>query len=262
MISLSRTVKDIYQYRALVWALVQRHLATRYRGSVLGFLWSILNPLFLMLVYLLVFRYYMRAANVEHYPIFLFCGLLPWAWTSSALMEGTTSIVSSGHLITKSMFPAELLPVVSVITTMVNFILSLPILFIFMICSGVGAHLTLLALPFLVVVQFIFLVGAGLALGALNVLFRDVQHILGNLLSLLFFLCPIVYPSTVVPEKFQFTMVLNPFALLTQTYHHLILDGALPSLSEVVYLVGWSLFVAILGNIIFSRYRESFAELL
>ncbi len=243
-------------------ALSKRHLATRYRGSLLGFLWSILNPLFLMLVYLLVFRYYMRSNFVENYPIFLFCGLLPWAWTTSALMEGATSVVSSGHLITKSMFPAQLLPVVSVITTMVNFLLSLPLLLLFMIAAGVPLHATLLLLPVVIGIQFIFLVGVGLALGALNVLFRDVQHILSNVISLLFFLCPIVYPASVVPEKLRFTLELNPFAALTECYHSIILYGQYPSLQSVMYVISFAFLTFMIGNFIFSRYRETFAELL
>ncbi len=261
-LSITHTLKEVHQYRGLVWALVQRHLAQRYRGSALGFLWSIINPLCLMLVYVLVFHYYMRSNLVDNYPIFLFCGLLPWVWTSSALMEGATSIVHSGHLITKSMFPAQLLPVVAVITTMVNFVLSLPVLAVFMIVAGVPFYLSLLALPLLLVLQFVFLVGCGLLLSSLNVIFRDVQHILGNLLSFLFFLCPIVYPATVVPEKLRFTLYLNPVALLTQCYQKAILDGVFPSPSDVVYLLAFSCVVALVGNFVFHRHRESFAELL
>ena len=261
-LSLTHTLRELHQYRGLIYALAQRHLAQRYRGSMLGFLWSIINPLCLMLVYVLVFHYYMRSNLVEHYPIFLFCGLLPWVWTSSALMEGTTSIVHSGHLITKSMFPAQLLPVVSVITTMVNFVLSLPVLFIFMLAAGVEMHATLAALPLLIVLQFLFLCGWTLMLSALNVLFRDVQHILGNLLTFLFFLCPIVYPAAIVPEQFRFTLLLNPFALLTQCYQQIILDGVLPSALNLGYLFAFTGLLLVLGNVVFSGHRESFAELL
>jgi len=245
-----------------MWALAQRHLAQRYRGSLLGFLWSIINPLCLMLVYVLVFHYYMRSNLVEHYPIFLFCGLLPWIWSSSALMEGTSSIVQSGHLITKSMFPAQLLPMVAVLTTMVNFVLSLPLLFVFMFASGVTFKLTLLALPFLVLLQFLLLSGCVLLLSSLNVVFRDVQHILGNLLSFLFFLCPIVYPASIVPEQLRFSLYLNPLALLTQFYQQVILDGTLPPAAHVGYLLAVSAVIILVGNLVFCRHRESFAELL
>jgi ABC-type polysaccharide/polyol phosphate export permease len=255
-------LQELYRFRALVTALTVRHLAVRYRGSFFGFLWSFLNPLCLMLVYTLVFKFYIRFDNVNNYTIFLFCGLLPWLWISSGLLEGTTSIISSGHLITKSMFPAHILPAVAVITSMINFLLSLPLLFIFMAVAGMSFHWSLLLLPVVVVLQAFFLLGAGLALSALNVQFRDVQHIVGNLLTFLFFLCPILYPITQVPERFHFTMDYNPLAQMTIFYQKLILDGVLPSLWDWAFLSSFVLVSMVAGSLVFRRYRESFAELL
>lgn len=257
-----RNFKELYQYRALLWALVVRHLATRYRGSALGFLWSILNPLCLMLVYLLVFKYYIRFDQVQNYTVFMFCGLLPWIWFTSGVSEGTSSIASSGHLITKSMFPAHVLPAVAVITTLVNYMLSLPVLLVLMLLTGASLHPTLLLLPFLILLQALLLLGLTMALSAINVQFRDVQHMLGNLLTFLFFLCPIIYPASSVPEKFRWTIDLNPLAVLTQSYHQLILDGTVPSLGAASYLLAVVFLVLLVGNMIYERYRESFAELL
>ena len=255
-------LRQLYQYRALIGALVTRHLSIRYRGSALGFLWSLLNPLCLMLVYTLVFKYYIRFSEVENYTIFLFCGLLPWLWTTGALLEGTSAISSSGHLITKSMFPAHVLPTVAVLTNLVNFLLSLPLLFLFMWGSGMELHWTLLGLPVLIFAQSVFLWGGALALSSLNVYLRDVQHLIGNLLTLLFFLCPILYPLDIVPEKFKFTFDFNPFALMTVFYQDLVLTGQMPLLPQVVFVLVSTLLVAILGNVIYNRYREGFAELL
>lgn len=254
--------RELYRFRVLIGALVVRHLSVRYRGSVLGFLWSFLNPLCLMLVYMLVFKFYIRFDSVDNYTIFLFCGLLPWIWFTSAVSEGTSSIVSSGHLITKSMFPAHVLPTVSVISTGVNLLLSLPLLFLFMFVGGVPFHATLIALPVLITVQFFFLLGLALVLASLNVQFRDVQHIVTNLLTFLFFLCPIIYPASSVPARFQFTLDLNPLALFTLFYHDLILDGVWPDPVRAAYLVAWVGIVLFIGHAIFKRYREGFAELL
>ncbi len=256
------SLKELFRYRALVGALVSRHLALRYRGSALGFLWSFLNPLCLMLVYVLVFKYYIRFDQVEHYAVFLFCGLLPWIWLTSGLNEGAAAIVSSGHLITKSMFPAHILPAVAVITSMVNFLLSLPLLAVFMLALGVPFHASLLLVPVVIVLQFLLLLGAAVGLGSLNVLFRDVQHLLANVLTFLFFLCPIVYPASSVPEKFGFTLRINPFAQLTVMYHDLILNGVVPSALSFLYVTAWVAFLLLGGYLIFARYRESFAELL
>ena len=259
---MSDIFKELYRYRALLSALVVRYLVMRYRGSMLGFLWSFLNPLCLMLVYFLVFKFYIRFEQVDNYTVFLFVGLLPWLWSLSGLLEGTASIVSGGHLITKSMFPAHILPAVAVLTTMVNFILSLPLLFLFMYFTGVQFHLTLLLLPLLLLLQMLLLHGLTLGLGAINVHFRDVQHVLGNLLTLVFFLCPILYPISSVPEKLRFTLTSNPFALLTICYHDLILEGTIPSTVTLLSLVGFVLLAILFGSVVYNRYRESFAELL
>lgn len=255
-------LKQIYQFRSLLWALVTRHLAIRYRGSVLGFFWSLLNPLCLMLVYSLVFKYYVRLPGVEHYSIFMFTGLLPWLWLTSSLSESTSSIVGSGHLITKSMFPAHILPLVPVVTNGINLLLSLPLLFIFMWFGGVPFHWTLIFVPVLLLIQFITLQGIGVLLSSLNVYYRDIQHILGNALTFVFFLCPILYTPQTVPDKFQFSLLYNPFAQLTMGYHALIIDGVLPSLFSISFMVGFMLLTVISGYWVFSRNHESFAELL
>ena len=254
--------QELLKYKALVWALIVRTLSSRYRGSVLGFLWSFLNPLCLMLVYLLVFRYYIRFNQVDNYTIFLFCGLLPWIWISSGLLEGATSVVSSGHLITKSMFPAQVLPAVAVLTSMINYLLSLPLLFIIMLCSGVSIPATIILLPVLCILQALLLFGLSLILAALNVYYRDVQHIVGNFLTFAFFLCPILYPRSVVPERFRFTLDLNPLALLTESYQLVLLDGVYPSLWTFVYITIWVAIGLWSGAYVFRQYRERFAEAL
>lgn len=255
-------IKNLFRYRTLIAALVGRHLSIRYRGSVLGFLWTLLNPLCLMLVYMLVFKYYIRFDDQEHYSIFLFTGLLPWLWVQSSLIEGAASITSSGHLITKSLFPADVLPAVAVLTNLVNLLLSLPVLLVIMLVTGATLHWTILLLPLVLIMQAIFLFGVVLILAALNVHFRDVQHILGNLLTFVFFLCPILYPLKVVPERFQFTLHMNPLASFTVSYHRLILEGQLPELWTMGYIVGATVVALAVGNRVFEHYRETFAELL
>lgn len=254
------SIGELYKYRTLFFALVRRHLAMRYRGSALGFLWSFLNPLLLMLVYTLVFRYYIRFDHVPNYTIFVFCGLLPWIWFTSSLSEGTSSIVSSGHLITKSMFPAHLLPTVAVVTNLIHFVLSLPLLFLFMYFAGLPFHATLILTPIVILLQFCLVQGLVLALSSFNVFFRDVQHLLANFLTLLFFLCPVLYPLSTVPERFRFTMEWNPFALITVFYHQTILEGSLPGIRPLIYVVFCVLIALLMGNFIYNRYSESFAE--
>ncbi|MCB0330096.1 MAG: ABC transporter permease [Bdellovibrionales bacterium] len=253
---------ELWKYRALVAALVERHLHARYRGSMLGLIWSFLNPLCLMAVYTLVFKYYIRFTEVENYTIFLFCGLLQWLHVSSAMLEGSTSISSGGSLITKSLFPAHLLSAVSVLTSLVHFLLSLPLLFIFMFASGVGFHWTLLLLPLLMIVQTVFLYGLALFLGTFNVAYRDVQHLVGNALTLLFFLCPVLYPASSVPPAFQPFLAFNPFAVFTACYQDVLYYGTWPDVIDLVQLTAWSGITLIIGISTYSAHREGFAEAL
>jgi lipopolysaccharide transport system permease protein len=250
---------ELFKFRQLVLALVERHLSARYRGSVLGFMWSLLNPLCLMIVYTVVFHHFMRNSAIANYEIFLFCGLLPWLWVTSSLAEGASSIVSSGHLITKSLFPAHILPVVSVLTNMIHFLLSLPIMVVFMLIQGVPFFLSLAILPVVIFLQLLFLTGIVIGLGSLNVLYRDVQHIVGNAITLLFFLNPIVYSASIVPERFKWALMLNPFSLWTITYQSIILEGIIPW-SNIGLLTVFSLISVIVGNLVFNNYRELFAE--
>lgn len=262
MLGLQGSLQRLWQFRALMGALVKRHIATRYRGSVFGFLWSLLNPLCLMGVYTLVFSYYMRFNGGPHYALMVFAGLLPWIWTSSALVEGTASLVNSGHLITKSLFPPQVLPVVSVTAGMVHFLLALPVLALFVALGGIPIPWTWLLVPFVVILQAVFLTGIVLALSALNVFYRDVQHLVGNLLTLLFFLCPVVYPASTVPERFRFLINYNPFAALTQFYQELLVEGRLPALGSMLYVTAACVVVAIIGIRVHNHFQERFAEAL
>ena len=255
-------LSELWRSRTLVGALVRRHIATRYRGSVLGFVWSFLNPLCLMAVYTLVFSHYMRVAGGPHYHIMVFAGLLPWIWSTSALHEGTSSIVSSGHLITKSMFPAHVLPFVSVTASMIHFILALPILLVFMYIDGVSLTATWLLLPLVVALHALFLLGVVLGLSALNVFYRDVQHLLGNVLTFVFFLCPVVYPRTNIPERARFWVDLNPLALATEFYQMILVEGVLPPVGHLLYFAVAAIATLALGVFIYQRNREHFAEAL
>ena len=255
-------LSELWKFRALVAALVERHLHARYRGSLLGMLWSFLNPLCLMAVYTLVFQYYIRFDSVENYTIFLFCGLLQWIHVSSSLLEGSTSVSSGGSLITKSLFPAHLLPAVSVLTSLVHFVFSLPLLFVFMLGFGVPFTPLIFLLPLLMIIQTVFLYGIALFLGTLNVAFRDVQHLVGNLLTLLFFLCPILYPASTVPEQFQPFLTFNPLAVFTSCYQEILFYGTVPSVLDVAHLIAWSGVTLLIGVSTYNAHRESFAEAL
>ncbi len=256
-----RNIKEMWKYRSLIQALVGRHLRARYRGSFLGFVWSFLNPLCLLAVYSLVFVYYIRFDSIENYSVFLFTGLLPWLWFSGGLMDAVSSISGGGSLITKSLFPPHILPVVSVLTNLAHFLLAIPVLIIFMLFSGISLEISLIWFPLIVLVQLVFLTGLSLLFSALNVHFRDIQHILNNFLTLWFFLCPILYSVATIPEGFKPTIYFNPVALFTLMYHSVFLEGQAPSMLGLGITAVCALVSFAIGNFVFNRFREGFAEL-
>lgn len=252
---------DVLRHRSLVVALLVRQLKIRYRGSILGFVWTFLNPLLLMAVYALVFRFYMRLA-VPNYALFLLAGLLPWTWFASSLSEGTNAIVGGSSLVTKSLFPSEILPVVVVLANMVNFLLSIPLLVLAGWLYGVDFNpLAWLCLVPIVVLQCLFTLGLVLALAALNVHYRDVQHVVANILLLWFFLTPIVYPVEQVPAGLHALLWLNPMALFAEIYHGVFAATSWPSLDTVGMLGVYTLASLLLGAKIFDGYRDTFPEL-
>lgn len=257
-----RNLEELFRSRNLLWALIVRQLGVRYRGSVLGFLWTFLNPLLLLATYSLVFKYYIRFDHVENYTLFMFAGLLPWIWFSSSLIEAISSISSSGSLITKALFPPQVLPVVSICAGLVNFLLSLPLLVGFMVIldEPITSNL-LLVIPF-VFLQCLFLLGLSFLFSALNVLFRDVQHIVGSFLTFWFFLCPILYPVDVVPERFHFTIDFNPMAIVIQGYQAAFLGNPVPGIHLITYCGAVSLLLILVGSLVFNGLRERFAECL
>jgi lipopolysaccharide transport system permease protein len=260
---------ELYRFRVLIVTLVLRELRARYRGSLLGFLWSFLNPLLLMGVYVLVFAVYLRVP-MEKYALFLFTGLLPWLWFSQSLGHATGVIVGSGGLVKRILFPAEILPLVSVLSNLANLLLSLPLLFFFLLLFGVRPGPVLAFLPLLLLIQLLLTVGLALPLAALNVHLRDVEQILANVLVLLFFLSPILYPVTTVPLTIHVgdaltlplrpLYFLNPVAGLVQGYQNILFFGREPHWIHLGMVTATALVALWVGYAVFDRLRDSLAE--
>jgi homopolymeric O-antigen transport system permease protein len=260
---------ELYRFRALILTLVLRDLRARYRGSLLGFLWSFLNPLMLMLVYVLVFAVYLRVP-MEHYAVFLFTGLLPWLWFSASLGHATGVIVGSGSLVKRILFPAEILPLVSVLSNLANLLFSLPLLFLFLLLFGIPVGPVVAFLPLLLLVQLLLTVGLALPLAALNVHLRDVEQILANGLVLLFFLSPILYPVATVPQTLHLRGVLtvplrplyflNPVAGLVQGYQNIIFFNRSPHWIHLGMVAVAAVIVFWGGYRVFDHLRDGLAE--
>lgn len=257
-------LRQLFRYRGLIQTLVTRELKARYRGSVLGFFWSFVNPLLLLLVYTFVFSVVLPGfrGDLEPYALFLFCGLLPWTWFSSALLESSNSLIAHGNLIKKVLFPAEILPVVAVLSNMFHYLFALPILGLFLAFYARPLSLVELAwFPVVVFVQLVLTLGLALVLSALTVHFRDLRDILGNLLTLWFFSTPILYPMSQLPPVGKRFMDINPFTHLAISYQEILFyDGPFGHWRWLLALLAGSVAFFLVGFAIFDRLRDSFAE--
>jgi lipopolysaccharide transport system permease protein len=253
------------RYRGLIQTLVVRDLKARYRGSVLGFFWSFINPLLLLLIYNFVFTTVMpgvRPADLEPYALFMFCGILPWTWFSSSLLESSSTLLSGGNLIKKVLFPAEVLPIVTVLANMAHFFLGLPILVTFLVYYRRPLDpVELLWFPVIVLVQLVLTIGLALLLSALTVHFRDLKDLLGNLLTLWFFATPIIYPISQAPDYMRWAMNLNPMTHLAISYQEVLFYvGPHGHWRWLMSLALLAVLVFLLGYFVFDRLRDSFAE--
>ena len=256
-------LKRLPKYRGLIQSLVARELKARYRGSVLGFFWSFFNPLLLLVVYTFVFTYVMPPPdNIPHYSLFLFCGLLPWTWFSTSLIEASNVLISGGNLIKKVMFPAEILPFVTVLANLVHFLLGLPILVIFLIYFKAPLQLSeLVWFPVVVFVQLIMTLGFALILSALTVHFRDIKDILTNVMTLWFFATPIIYRWDNPPAQIRRYLNLNPFTHIAVSYQEILyFEGPFGNAKWLTALLVGSVLLFLFGYFLFDRLRDSFAE--
>ena len=255
----------LLRYRALIQSLVARDLKARYRGSVLGFFWSFVNPLLLLLVYTFVFTVVLpgfRGEGMEPFALFMFCGLLPWTWFSSSLLESANVLIAGGNLIRKVLFPAEVLPIVSVLAGMAHFFLGLPILAAFFLYyQRPIVPADLLWLPVIVLVQLTLTLGLALIVSALTVHFRDLRDLLANLLTLWFFATPIIYPLSLVPDDVRPYLGLNPFTHLAVAYQEvLFVQGPFTGGARLLLIGAASLLVLAFGYFVFDRLRDTLAE--
>jgi ABC-type polysaccharide/polyol phosphate export permease len=256
-------IRALVRYRALVQSLVSRELKARYRGSVLGFLWSLVNPLLLLLTYTLVFTVILpnRQPDIEPYFLFLFCGILPWTWFQASLAESSGVIIASGNLIKKVLFPAEVLPTVTVLSNLAHFLLGLPILLGFLAWKGRLSG-TALLLPLPMLVQLVLTLGLALFLSALAVHFRDVQNILVHVLHLWFFATPVIYSYAAIGEGslLRQALRLNPMTHVIVTYQQMLFHGNVDHWRGLflALLVGVAAFTA--GAFLFDRLRDTLPE--
>lgn len=230
-----------------------KNLKLRYRGTVLGYLWSLLNPVLMMIVYSIVFSYIVRI-GVKNYPIFLLCALLPWGFFSTSLTAASSSIVDNFNLINKVYFPREIFPVSVIFANLLHLIISMIILIVFLSFTQTISILPIFTLPFAIIAHVVFTIGISLLLSCLTVFYRDIKHILEIVMVIWFYATPIVYPLSMVPEKLQIFFCLNPMAWIISIYRSILFYGECPAISAILATCSFSFLIFYLGCYFFQKY--------
>ncbi len=263
-------LSELCQYRELIRNLVLRDLKVRYRNSLLGFLWSLANPLAMMAVFTVVFTFMMPNNSIPDFPVFVLCALLPWNCFRDSLMGTLNSIVGNASLIKRVYFPREVLPIATVLANLVNFALAMSVLFAMLIVFRVPLTRWALLLPLVVLTQLMFTLGLGLMLATANVFYRDTAMIMDVVILAWFFITPIFYPISILPTQrlvlgldlniHRLTYILNPMASIISTYRVILYHGAPPATDFFLRTFVSCLIVLVMGLFVFSHYSRVFAE--
>lgn len=252
---------ELIQYRSLVLNLVSKDLKVRYKNSVLGFMWSLLNPLLMMLVFTFVFTQ-LLGETIADFPVFVLTGLLAWNWTATSVAAGTRAIIDNAPLINKVYFPRMLLPVSVVLSNMAHYLLALPVLAVFMGVYGMSFSPWLVYLPVIIMIQAIFLIALTLILSALHVYFRDTIVLVEVGLTAWFFMTPIFYrvEDVVDPTLVAWMYWLNPMASIIAELHTIIYYGGVPDPLFMARTLITALALLAIGYALFSRVSKHIGE--
>ena len=263
-------LRELIRYRDLIRNLVVSEVKTRYKNSVLGFVWSLLNPLAMMSVYSVVFGVLWPNQQVTNYPIFLLCGLLPWNFFSASVVSSINSVVANSNLVKKVYFPREVLPIASVLAQLVNFLLALVVLFAALIVFRTNFSPWLWTLPLIILIQTCFSLGIVLVLSTLQVFYRDTQLVMEVVMLAWFFLTPVLYRAAQLPESYhvagidlpvqRMLYILNPMASLINVYRDLLYNGYRTDIDFFIRTTVTALLALGFGYWFFTRYSDRFGE--
>lgn len=252
-------LKEVYQYRFLLWSMTKSELRTRYKGSALGFLWTFINPLLQLLVYTFIFSIILKS-DIKNYPVFLFVGLLPWNMFTSAVQGSCGVIVGKSSLVKKIYFPREVLPFSLVGAAAINYILSLIILIPFLFLTGYYPNIYWLYFPVFLLVESIFSAGLALFFSSINVYMRDTEHMLNIFMMLWFYITPVVYSLNLVPHKLNFIFKIDPISSAIMCFQQIFYYETAPHWKLAIYTVLSSLLFLYIGWFVFNKLNRRFAE--
>lgn len=236
-----------------------RDIRIRYKRSALGFAWTLANPLLYLVVFYFVFKLALDI-NIPRFGAFAFTGILAWGWFQSSLSQSAGAIVGNRELVRSPGFSPVVLPIVIVSSNLVQFLVALVVLLIYQLVIGTGIGLQVWPLPFLIALQFILTLSLAYVIAALNVVFRDVGHLVAVLLQLMFFMTPIFYDASMIPERFQAFYRLNPMVHFVESYRSILLNDTALSWWPIAIIICFSILLLFVGRALFVRLSYRFAE--
>jgi lipopolysaccharide transport system permease protein len=252
-------LKELYDYRNLIWQLAWSEFKLRYKNSILGYFWSLLEPMLMLLVLYLIFTNLMKV-QVKHYQLFLLLGIILWNFLSRATTIGMFSVVGKPGMVKKIYFPRDIFVISSCITALLMAIFESLIFILFMVYFRVPVSINLVYVPLILLCLFIISLGLSLALCSLNVFYRDIQFIWQVLLQIGFYATPILYTINIFPKNLQGFILLNPIARILNSARDTIIYSSPATPEDLLFMVISSIVFLLVGYIIFIRFEPRFAE--
>jgi len=254
--------RELWAYRELLWALTTRDIRVRYRQTVLGAAWAIIRPVLTMVIFSVVFGHLAKMPSDGFpYPVFVYAGLLPWIFFAASIGSSGQSLVGSASLVSKVYFPRLIIPLTSVGAGLVDFLISAGVLLLMMVWYGVGWSWQLLAAPLLLVALVVAAVGTGTLLSALTVAYRDFTHITPFLVQVWMYATPVIFPVSLVPERWQWVLYLNPMTGLVEGFRSAFLGKPFDLTGIGVSLV-IAVAILVVGVAYFEKVERRFADII
>lgn len=255
-----RFLKELWQYREMIVSLVKRDLKSRYKGSILGFLWMFLNPLFQLVIYTIVFSAIMKS-GIEKFYLFLFVALVPWIFFNACLSAGTTAVMGQQEMVKKIYFPREILSIAFTTSQFINMLLSFIVIFVVLIFESVKiTPIAFIYLPIVMISEYMLALGMTFIASSLAVYFRDIEHIFGILSMAWMYMTPVLYSIEQIPEEYRGIAYINPMTSIIVAYRDILYYGQIPETNILLNGIISGVVVLIVGKVVFSKLQRGFAE--
>ena len=251
--------RNLYDYRELLKNNVKKEIRGKYKNSFLGVLWSFLNPLLQIAVYAIVFPLILRNTQ-ENYVVFVCCGLIPWTFFATTINRTAFTLVENGDIIKKVYFPREILPISIVTSEAVNFLISTMIILMFVLFGGLGLSKYIIFYPIVLLAQYLLLISISFVVSVVTVYFRDLQHLIGVALQLLFYAAPVVYSPENIPAGYEWILKYNPMTYIINAYRDIFYNQTMVDIKSLIILIFGAICACVVGYLIFNKLQKGVAE--